>query len=44
MFYFSLICKTPINVKKPNAITGAQTAKIRGILLVCPKANDKSLK
>ena len=27
-----------------KAKTGAQTAKIRGILFVCPNASDKSLK
>ena len=42
--YFSLICKTPINIKKLSANTGAQTAKVRGILSVCPNASERSLK
>ena len=33
-----------MKVNNPNAKTGAQTANIRGILSVCPKAKDKSLK
>ena len=32
--YFSFICNTPINEKKPRAITGDQTDKIKGILSV----------
>ena len=42
--YFSFICKIPIKVNNDNAIIGAQTAKIRGILSVWPRARDKSLK
>ena len=42
--YFSFICITPIEVKSDKAITGAQTDKIKGILFVCPNANDRSLK
>ena len=44
IIYFSLICNTPTKAKRLNANTGAQTAKINGILSVCPKARDKSLK
>ena len=42
--YFSLICKTPIKVKRLKAITGAQTDKIKGILSVLPNAKERSLK
>ena len=42
--YFSFICKTPINVNKLKAITGAQTAKIREFYQFVLRANDKSLK
>ena len=38
------ICKTPMKVNKESAMTGAQTARIKGILSVCPKAKESSLK
>ena len=44
IFYFSLICKTPINVKKLKANTGDQIANTNGILSVCPRAKERSLK
>ena len=44
LFYFSFICKTPIELNNPIAITGIHTAKDKEILFVWPKANDKSLK
>ena len=40
--YFSLICKTPIDINKPKATTGAQIDKISGICQFA-KAIDKSL-
>ena len=43
-FYFSFICKTPININKLKTITGAHIDKIKGILSVTPSAIDKSLK
>ena len=30
LVYFSFICKTPTKVNKPKAITGDQTANIKG--------------
>ena len=33
-----------MKVNNPNAKTGAQTAKINGILPVWPKARERSLK
>ncbi len=44
LIYFSFICKTPTQVNKLKAITGAHTANMSGILSVWPKAKDKSLK
>ena len=42
--YFSLICKTPMRVKKLKAITGDHMARTKETLSVCPKAKERSLK
>ena len=42
--YFSLIWITPIEQNKLTAIKGIQTASVKEILFVWPKAIDKSLK